>query len=1003
MQHNIFTTMRSLKFPEGCKGTQVYAINPTGGDGGGGGGCGGKVGEKFLQHLQDLRVNSIRTKSNRNSHPPTNQTSRTNVSVESLLPAGFPTVDLMEPQIESCLKSVDFVESLAAVYKKVESSSQFEKSERFLEQCAVFKGLCDPKLVRSSLRSARQHAVDVHSKVVLASWLRFERREDELIGLSAMDCCGRNLECPRACLVPGYDPESVNDPCVCSRGELEGDFMMGDGGECSTSDIDEVHGGGGGGDGDDDDDFDMSFCIGDDEIRCVRCNVASLSRPFRAMLYGEFKESRREKINFSQNGISAEGMRAAMIFSRTKKLGSFELKIVLELLSLANRFFCEELKSACDAHLASLVCDLEEAMMLIEYGLEEDAYLLVAACLQVILRELPFSMHNPYVMKLFCGSEGRERLASVGHASFLLYYFLSQIAMEEEMKSNNTVMLLERLGECATEDWQKQLAYHQLGVVMLERTEYKDAQKWFEEAVEAGHVYSSVGVARAKYNRGHKYSAYKMMNSLISDHTPVGWMYQERSLYCTGKEKLMDLNTATELDPTLSFPYKCRAVLLVQENKLESAISELNKIIGFKVSPDCLELRAWISIVLEDYEGALRDVRALLTLDPNYMMFYGKKHGDQLVELLRPLVQQYSQADCWMQLYDRWSSVDDIGSLAVVHQMLANDSRKSLLWFRQSLLLLRLNCQKAAMRSLRLARNYSTSDHEKLVYEGWILYDTGHREEALSKAEQSISIQRSFEAFFLKAYALADSSLDPESSKYVTQLLEEALRCPSDGLRKGQALNNLGSVYVDCEKFDLAADCYMSALEIKHTRAHQGLARVYHLKNQRKAAYDEMTKLIEKARNNASAYEKRSEYCDRDMAKSDLSTATQLDPLRTYPYRYRAAEWSVKGSPSGHQELVFIRMKKREIHSYCSYADCLGEVFLMDDHKEAEAIRELARVIAFKPDFQLLHLRAAFYDSMGDTSSTVRDCEAALCLDPNHTATIELYKRARERGNEPEK
>lgn len=104
-----------------------------------------------------------------------------------------------------------------------------------------------------------------------------------------------------------------------------------------------------------------------------------------------------------------------------------------------------------------------------------------------------------------------------------------------------------------------------------------------------------------------------------------------------------------------------------------------------------------------------------------------------------------------------------------------------------------------------------------------------------------------------------------------------------------QALNNLGSVYVDSDKLDLAADCYTNALNIKHTRAHQGLARVYNLKNQRKAAYDEMTKLIEKARNNASAYEKRSEYCDRDMAKSDLSMATQLDPLRTYPYRYRAA------------------------------------------------------------------------------------------------------------------
>lgn len=110
-----------------------------------------------------------------------------------------------------------------------------------------------------------------------------------------------------------------------------------------------------------------------------------------------------------------------------------------------------------------------------------------------------------------------------------------------------------------------------------------------------------------------------------------------------------------------------------------------------------------------------------------------------------------------------------------------------------------------------------------------------------------------------------------------------------DCVLKMQALNNLGSIYVDSGKLDLAAECYSNALEIKHTRAHQGLARVYHLKNHRKAAYDEMTKLIEKAQNKASAYEKRSEYCDREMANGDLSMATQLDPLRTYPYRFRAA------------------------------------------------------------------------------------------------------------------
>ncbi|KAF5471503.1 hypothetical protein F2P56_008291 [Juglans regia] len=946
MQHNLFTTMRSLKIMDGCKGTQVYAFNPSGPNTGGGGG--GGVGDKLLNHLQDhLRVNSIRSKLNRGFQAPPN--TAPNVVPENLLPHGLPKTDLLEPRIEPCLKSVDFAETLADVYRRIENCSQFEKYKVYLEQCVIFRGLSDPKLFRRSLRSARQHAVDVHMKVVLAAWLRFERREDELIGYSAMDCCGRNLECPKASLVSGYDPESIYDSCSCSRTpreEVDDEILMGHE-ECSTSE----------------EDGDMSFCIGDEEVRCVRYNIASLSRPFKAMLYGGFKESRREKINFSQNGISAEGMRAVVIFSRIKRVGSFDPHTVLELLSLANKFCCEEMKSACDAHLASLICDMEDAMLLIEYGLEETAYLLVAACLQVFLRELPSSIHTPNVMRIFCSSEARERLAMVGHASFALYYFLSQIALDEDMKSNTTVMLLERLQECAVESWQKQLASHQLGVVMLERKEYKDAQHWFEAAVEVGHVYSLVGIARAKFKRGHKYSAYKQMNSLISDYSPAGWMYQERSMYCCGKEKMMDLKTATDLDPTLSYPYKYRAVSLVEENQLGAAISELNKIIGFKVSPDCLELRAWFSIVLEDYEGALRDVRALLTLDPNYMMFDGKMHGDYLVELLRPHVQQWSQADCWMQLYDRWSSVDDIGSLAVVHHMLANDPGKSLLRFRQSLLLLRLNCQKAAMRSLRLARNYSTSEHERLVYEGWILYDTGHREEALARAEESISIQRSFEAFFLKAYALADSSLNLESSMYVIQLLEEALRCPSDGLRKGQALNNLGSVYVDCDKLDLAADCYTSALNIKHTRAHQGLARVYHLKNQRKAAYDEMTRLIEKAQNNASAYEKRSEYCDRDMAKSDLIMATQLDPLRTYPYRYRAA-------------------------------------VLMDDHKENEAITELTRAIAFKLDVQLLHLRAAFHESMGDYISTTRDCEAALCLDPSHADTLELYKKPREQINE---
>lgn len=100
------------------------------------------------------------------------------------------------------------------------------------------------------------------------------------------------------------------------------------------------------------------------------------------------------------------------------------------------------------------------------------------------------------------------------------------------------------------------------------------------------------------------------------------------------------------------------------------------------------------------------------------------------------------------------------------------------------------------MRCLRLAKNHSRSEHERLIYEGWILYDTGHRVEALSRAEKSILIERSFEAFFLKAYILADTSVDPECSTYVIQLLEDALKCPSDGLRKGQVSSECTSTLI---------------------------------------------------------------------------------------------------------------------------------------------------------------------------------------------------------------
>ncbi|KAD3338490.1 hypothetical protein R6Q59_026743 [Mikania micrantha] len=868
-------------------------------------------------------------------------------NAKSLLPYGLPNLNMIEPPIHPHLNHVDFVDSISDIYRRIlHSTSESERCSLYLEQYAVLCALGDPKLLRRSLQSAREHAVDIHSKVVLSAWLRYERREDELVGVSAMDCIGKVLECPKSALIndDGFDrSRSVFDrcQCVCGNASENVNVTVSPDNQCLTDDEEIV-----------------CFCIGYEVISCVRPKIASLSSPLKTLLYGSFVESAKGSINFSQIGISVEAMKVVEVFSRTKKLSDFDSpSIVLEILSFSHKFCCEEMKSACEVYLSSIVSTIDDAFVFIEYGFEYDASLLVAACLQVFLRELPNCLKNPKVVGLFSSPESIQKLSMINHASFLLYYFLTQVAMEEKMTPLNTVTLVEILIEFATEKWQKTLAFHKLGVLLFERKEYKDAQSSFEAAYEMGHVYSAAGIARTMYKQGKTYLARDLINKILSDcKRPNGWMYQERSLYNLESKEFQDLESATKLDPTLAYPYKYRAVSMVNENLVNEAIQEINKIIRFKVTPDCLELRAWFYLVLEDYQAAVRDIRALMSLEPYYMMFHGKMRCGYLVNLLSQRVKQWTIADCWQQLYDRWSYIDDIGSLAIIHQMMAHDPGKSLLRFRQSLLLLRLNCQKAAMRSLRLARNLSTAKHEKLVYEGWILYDTGYCEEALSKAEESISIQRSFEAYFLKAYTLVEASLDPDSSSVAIQLLIDALKCPSDGLRKGQALNNLGSIYVDCGKHDLAIDCYINALNIKHTRAHQGLARVYSLKDERKSAYDEMTKLIENGKNNASAYEKRSEYCDRDNAVNDLCMATQLDPLRTYPYRYRAA-------------------------------------VLMDEQKETEAVEELTKAIAFKPELQMLHLRAAFYESMNDYSLALRDCEAALCLDPNHKETLELYNR----------
>jgi hypothetical protein len=71
-------------------------------------------------------------------------------------------------------------------------------------------------------------------------------------------------------------------------------------------------------------------------------------------------------------------------------------------------------------------------------------------------------------------------------------------------------------------------------------------------------------------------------------------------------------------------------------------------------------------------------------------MLEGRVAASKIGTLLGAHVEQWNTAECWLQLYERWSSVDDIGSLSVIYRMLESDAAKGVLYFRQSLLLLRL-------------------------------------------------------------------------------------------------------------------------------------------------------------------------------------------------------------------------------------------------------------------------------------------------------------------------
>lgn len=570
-------------------------------------------------------------------------------------------IKVPDPPILPFFKPVDYVEVLAQIHKELESCPLHERPSLYLLQFQVFKGLGDVKLMRRSLRLAWLKASTVHERLVFGAWLKYEKRGEELISdlLSSCGKCSKEF----GLIDIGSELPSVVSP------SLTDDAMVDQKNNLSGT---------------------VSFKIGDEKITCDRQKMATLSPPFRSMLNGCFLESVSEDIDLSKNDISLRGMKVISEFSSSGILPDLPTELLLEIMVFSSKFCCENLKDSCDRKLAKFVSSRNDAVELMEYALEENCPVLAASCLQIFLQELPDSLNDDRVVDLLTSVNSLHRSIMVGSASYSLYCLLSQVAMDLDPGSDKSALFLEQLVDSTENSRQKMMAYHMLGCVKLLKKEYDEAERVFEVALTEGHIYSVIGLTRIGQIKGERRESYKKLSSVISDHTPLGWMYQERSLYCENNEKRWeDLEKATELDPTLTYPYMYRAASLMKKQNVQDSLAEINKILGFKLAVECLELRFCFYLVLEDYQSAICDVQAILTISPDYRMFEGRVPATQFQTLVREHVPNWTTADYWLQLYDRWSAVDDIGSLSVIFQMLESETAKGVLYFRQSLLLLR--------------------------------------------------------------------------------------------------------------------------------------------------------------------------------------------------------------------------------------------------------------------------------------------------------------------------
>ncbi|KAF9596518.1 hypothetical protein IFM89_012249 [Coptis chinensis] len=144
--------MRKKILPEACKETQLHALNP----------------QSWLQVERGKLTKS-----------PLFSPS----SIESL-------IKVPEPPILPFYNPVDYVEVLAQIHEELESYPRHKRSNLYLLQFQVFRGLEEVKLLRRSLLLAWKKASTIHEKIVFGAWLKYEKLGEELIS-ELLASCGK--------------------------------------------------------------------------------------------------------------------------------------------------------------------------------------------------------------------------------------------------------------------------------------------------------------------------------------------------------------------------------------------------------------------------------------------------------------------------------------------------------------------------------------------------------------------------------------------------------------------------------------------------------------------------------------------------------------------------------------------------------------------------------------------------------------------------------------------